>query len=217
MECAFPQIEGEREHVGLAAERQLRGLARFDVFRFESFPRFATAPFLRQFKGVFQTAVHAAPRVHRLLDRDFMRCAFEHKTARAGVKTFVVFAHDDKINVLRPLVLERAIQRAIKFHGAKIDVLLQLETQTEQDAFFQNARLDLRMADRAEKNRLELAEFVHRVVGQHFAGFQIAFAAKIVMMPVEFEPEFFGGGFGNLEASRVTSGPVPSPPITAMS
>ena len=210
MERALPQIEGKREHVCFAAKRQLRGFARLDVLRFEAFPRLAGAPLLRQFKGVFQTAVHAAARVHRLLNRDFMRCALEHKTARAGVKPLVVLAHDDKINVLRPLVLERTVNGAIKFHGAEVDVLLQLETEAQQNAFFQDARLDLRMADCAQKNHLEPAEFVHGAVGQHFARFQITVAAEIVVMPVEFETEFFGGRFGNLErlAGHFRSRPI---------
>ena len=107
-----------------------------------------------------------------------------------------------------PLSLSGQSCSAVKFHRAEIDVLFQLETQAEQDAFFQNARLDLRMADGAQENRLELAQFVHGAVGQHLAGFEIAFAAEIVVMPVEFEPEFFGGGFGNLERLR---GSLPAP------
>ena len=94
-----------------------------------------------------------------------MRCALEHKTARADVKTLVVFAHHNKVNMLRPLVLQRAVGGAVKFHGAQIDVLFQLETEAEQDALFEYARLDLRMADGAEEYRLELAQLVHRAVG----------------------------------------------------
>ena len=120
------------------------------------------------------------PGVDGFLDGDFVRRALVLKAARAGVKPLVVLAHDHEINVLRPLVLERAVLRAVKFHGTEIDVLIQLEPQAEQDAFFQNARLDLRMADRAEENGLELAQLVHRAVRQHFAGFEIAFAAEIV-------------------------------------
>ena len=199
MKRALPQIERVREHVGLAAEGELRGFACFDVLRLEALPRLATPTLLRQLKGEFQATVHAAARVHRFLDRDLMRCALEHKTARAGVKSLVVFAHDDKVNVLRPLVLQRAIGGAIKFHRTQIDVLLQLETEAQQDAFFEDAGLDLRMADGAEENRLELAQFVHRVVGQHLARLQITFTAEIEMVPVDFETEFLGRGLGHLE------------------
>ena len=59
--------------------------------------------------------------------------------------------------------------------------MLQLETQAQQNALFENAGLDLRMADGAEEDRLELAQFVHRAVGQHFAGLEVTLAAEIVV------------------------------------
>jgi hypothetical protein len=41
-----------------------------------------------------------------------MRRALENKAARTGVKPLVVFADDDKINILGRLVLERAEARS---------------------------------------------------------------------------------------------------------
>src|SRR6266705_3252963 len=118
-----------------------------------------------------------------------MRRAFENKAPRSGVKSFVVFAYYDEVNVLGAFVFQRTILRAIQFHRTEIDVLLQLETQAEQNAFLQNARLDLRMAHGAEEDRLELAQFGDRAVRQHFARLEIAFAAEIVFVPVDFEAE----------------------------
>jgi hypothetical protein len=60
------------------------------------------------------------------------------------------------------------IRSSVKFHRAKVDVLLHLEAQAEQDAFLQNAGFDIRMADGAEEDRRELAEFAHRAVRQDF-------------------------------------------------
>ena len=96
--------------------------------------------------------------------------AFEDKPAGPGVKAFVVFAHDDEVDVLRPFVLQRAEAFVIELHRAQIDVLLQLETHAQQDALFQNARLDVGMADRAEQDRRKLAQFVQHAVRQSFAG-----------------------------------------------
>ena len=45
--------------------------------------------------------------------------------------------------------------------------------------------LHLRMADGAEEDGLELAEFVHRAVGQDFAGLEVAVAAEVVRVPIE--------------------------------
>ena len=77
--------------------------------------------------------------------------------------------------------------------------MLQLETEAEQDAFFQDAGLHLRVTDRAEEDGFELAEFVHRGIGQDFAGPEVAFAAEIKGVPIEFEAEFEGCRFGDLE------------------
>ena len=137
--------------------------------------------------------------VDALLNGDLVRRAFVLKSAGAGVEALVVFANDDEVHVFRPFVLERAILGAIKFHGAEVDVLLQFETQAQQNPLFENPGLDLRMADGAEKNRLELAQLRHRAVRQRFAGFEVTVAAEIVWVPVEFEAEFFAGGFAHLE------------------
>ena len=199
MERAFPQIKRVRQHVGLAAKRELRGFARLNVLGFEAFPRLAAAALFREVKSVFQTPLDPAPRVHRFLNGHFIRRALEHETARADVKTLVIFTDHDEINVFRPLVLERTIGGAVQLHRAQIDVLFQLETEAEQDAFFKDARLDLGMAHRAEENRLELAQFVHRAIRQHLARLKITVAAKIVMVPVDLETEFLGGGLGDFE------------------
>ena len=62
--------------------------------------------------------------------------------------------------------------------------------------------LTLRMADRAEENRLELAQFVHRAVRQHLAGLEVALAAEIVGVPVDLEAEFLGRRLGDFDAFR---------------
>ena len=77
--------------------------------------------------------------------------------------------------------------------------MLQLEAQAQQDALLENARLDLRMAHRAEIDRLELAQFLHRAVRQDLAGLQVAFAAEIVVVPVEFESELRCGRLAHLD------------------
>jgi hypothetical protein len=128
-----------------------------------------------------------------------VRRAFEQKPARAGVEPLVVFAHHDEIHVLRSLVLHRAIQGAVELHRAQVDVLLQFKTQSQQNALLENAWLDLGVAHGSKINRLELPQFRHGAVGQHFAGFEKPVAAEIVRLPVEFESEFFGGGLSHFE------------------
>ena len=109
-----------------------------------------------------------------------MRRAFENKPARTGVKPLVVFPDHDKINVLRRLVFERAEALVVKFDRAQIDVLFQLEAQAEQNSLFQNARLDLGMADGAEEDGGKLAQLLHHAVRQRLLGAQITLAAQVV-------------------------------------
>ena len=115
VERAFPQIEGVSQDIGLAAERQL----------------FLLVPLARELESETETALDPAPGVDAFLHGDFVRRAFENKTAGAGVKSFVVFAHDHEIDVLGHLVLERAESFVVKFDGPQVDVLLQLEPQAQ--------------------------------------------------------------------------------------
>ena len=153
-----------------------------------------------EIERVFQAAVNAAARVHRFLDGDLVRRALENETAGAGVEALAVLAHDREINVLRPLVLERTVGGAEQFHRAEIDVLFQFEPQPQQEAFFQNAGLHLRVADGAEENGLVAAELLDGAVGQHLARLQKSLAAEVVMMPVEFETEPLCSNLGHFDA-----------------
>src|ERR1035438_3528731 len=54
---------------------------------------------------------------------------------------------DDEVNVLGLLAFERTEALVVEFDRAQIDVLLQLEPGAEQDAFFENARFHVGMAD----------------------------------------------------------------------
>ena len=72
------------------------------------------------------------------------------------------------------------------------------------------------MADGAEQDGRELAQLRHHAVRQHLAGAQVAVAAEVVVRVVELEPNFAAAASSTLMASRTTSGPVPSPPMTAI-
>ena len=77
--------------------------------------------------------------------------------------------------------------------------MLELEPGAEENALFQNARFDVRMADGAEQNGGELPQFVQHAVRQHLAGAQVSVAADIVVGVVEFEGEFFRSGIEDFD------------------
>src|SRR5205823_11728749 len=104
-----------------------------------------------KFESKSQATFDAPARIDTFLQSHFMRRAFEDKSARARVQPLIVFAHDHEINIFRFLVLERAKAFVVKLHRAEVDVLLQLETSSQQDPLFQNAGFDIRVADRPSR------------------------------------------------------------------
>ena len=141
VEGAPPEVEGVGQDVGLAAEGELGGLAGGDVLGFEALPRCAVAAFFGDFEGILEAAIDAAAGVDGFLDGDFVGRALEEISAGTGVEALVVFTDDDEVDVLRALVLERAVLGAEQLHRAEVDVLLQFEAQAQEDAFFENAGL----------------------------------------------------------------------------
>src|SRR5262249_12413066 len=125
IKCAFPKIERVGEHICFAAKCQLL------VF-------IALASVI---EGIPEAALNSAAGVDAFLQGAFVWVPFENKPACAGVKTFVVFANDDEIDVLWFLIFQRTKALVVQLHWPQIDVLLQLKTGAEEDAFFQNSGL----------------------------------------------------------------------------
>ena len=183
MERAFPQVERIRQHVGLAAECEVLALVAL----------------ARVLKGVAQAALDTAPGVHTFLDGDLVRRALEHKPAGTGVQPLVVFAHDNKIDVLGFFALQRAEPFVEQLDRAKVDVLLELEAQAQQDALLEDARLDVGMPDRPEQDGRELPQVIRRTVGQRLVGAHVAFAAEVELGVIEIEAELLPGGIEHLD------------------
>src|SRR5690606_1981699 len=111
----------------------------------------------------------------------FVRRALLEKTPCPAVHVFGVFAYDDEIDVIRPLVAERRFDAGEELHGPEVDVLIELKAKLQQQAFFKNARLNVGMSDRAEVNGVVLAQFVDGPVRQDFARLQVSVSAVVQM------------------------------------
>ena len=74
-----------------------------------------------------------------------------------------------------------------------------METQFEQQALFEDARLDVGMSDGAEVNRVEPAQFGDRAGGQRFARPQVPLAAPIEVRRLEAESFEPGNGAEHLQ------------------
>ena len=114
-----------------------------------------------------------------------------------------------------PLSCERRLDAGEQLHRAQVDVLVEPKRRSSS-SFFEDAGGDVGMADGAEEDRVELAELVEAVGGERFAGFEVAVAAPVEIGEFELEVLELGDGLENFDAFGGTSGPVPSPPMTAI-
>ena len=84
---------------------------------------------------------------------------FLKNPAGPAVEAFGILADDHKIDVLRPLILEGGVHAGIELDGTKVDVLVEDETQTEENALFQDAGFYIGVTDGPEEDRLHFPEF----------------------------------------------------------
>ena len=96
---------------------------------------------------------------------DFVGRVLLQEAADAAVQVFGVLADDDEVDVLRSLAGQRGFDAGEQLHRAQIDVLIELEPQLQQQAFFEDAGRHVGMADRAEEHGVELSQFVGAALG----------------------------------------------------
>ena len=183
MKSALPQIKGEGQDVGLPAECQL----------------FILVALAGEIEGIAQTPLDPSPGVDAFLHRHFIGSPLKNKTPGPGIKSLVIFAHHDEINIRWFLIFKRAETLVVKFHRPQIDVLLQLKTRAQQNPLFQNARLHLRMANGSQQNRWEFPQFGQDAVREGFARAKITLAAEIVWGVVQFYIKFLPGDVKNFD------------------
>ena len=189
VERALPQVIQEREHVGLAAQRERVVLA----LAARLLPMLAGI-----LEGVLQAAVHLEPRVDSALHGHLVRRPLHRHAARARVRIAGVLADHHVVNVLGALSLQGALDPGVEPDRAQVDVLVQIEAKLQQDPLFKNARLDVGMADGAQQNRIVLAKFVDSVRRQDLAGPKKTRAAEIIVGEIQFEIELRGGRLEDL-------------------
>ena len=113
------------------------------------------------------------------------------RSAGTAVQAFGAFTHDDEIDVTR--VGERRGNALVQLGRTQVHVLVQVEAELEQQAAFQNARLDARIADGAQQDGVGLLDALLFLLGEDRAVTQIAFGTEVEMLVIEF-----GDAFGRL-------------------
>ena len=114
------------------------------------------------------------------------------ESAHAHVHVLGVLADHDEVDVLGALAGQRRFHAGEQFHRPEVDVLIEAEPQFQEQALFEDAGGDLRMAHGAQQNGREGAKLVERLGRHDFAGPQIALAAEIEVLQLQLD--VFQGG-----------------------
>ena len=143
---------------------------------------------LGQFERVADAALDAHPGVDRTLRRDFVRRALAQHTALADVRPLRVLADHDEVVRLR-VAGRGAGERPL------VDVEVELETHLEQQPALDHAGRHVGCADRAEQDRVVLAQLVERGVAEDLAVAEVLAPPRSKSVGVELDT----GGVDHLE------------------
>ena len=150
-----------------------------------------------QLEGVTHHALHAVGGVDGDFGGHLVRGATAHRSAGTAVQAFGAFTHHDEIDVTR--VGERRRDTLVQLGRTQVHVLVQVEAELEQQAAFQNARLDARIADGAQQDGVGLLDAVLFLFRKNRAVTQIALGTQIELLIFEF-----GDAFGRLLQSLLS-------------
>ena len=125
-----------------------------------------------ELEGEFQHAVDADAAHHRFLHDDLALGAGEHLAADRRIFALGVLAHHPEVDVAGLAVRERRRHAGHQPHRAQIDVLVELAAEQDERAPQRDVVGHLRRpADRAEKDRVVLADLLLPVVRHHLPCF----------------------------------------------
>ena len=150
-----------------------------------------------QLEGVTHHALHTVGGVDGDFGGHLVRGATADRSAGTAVQAFGAFTHDDEIDVTR--VGERRGNALVQLGRTQVHVLVQVEAELEQQAAFQNARLDARIADGAQQDGVGLLDALLFLFRKNRAVTQIALGTQIELLIFEF-----GDAFGRLLQSLLS-------------
>ncbi len=146
-----PQPPGVGQHVGLVHQRQV--LARAPLGAVERVPHHP---------------LHAEGGVRADLGGDLLRGVLAQQAAGADVRALGALAHHHHVDL--GLAGQRAAHARVEPGRAQVHVVVELEAQPQQQPALQDAAGHRRVADRAEQDRVVLAQLGEHRLGQQLAG-----------------------------------------------
>jgi len=158
---ARPQPARERQHVGLVHQRQM------------------LAPLLSPGECVTDDAAHTEGGVQAHLGGDLVGCADPDGAPGSRVGALGALTDDDEIDL--GVARQWAAHPLVEPARAQVDVVVELETDLQQQATLQHPAGHRGVADRAEQDRVVAAQLVEHRRGQHLSGGVVAAGAEVVL------------------------------------
>ena len=137
-----------------------------------------------QLEGVTHHALHTVGGVDGDFGGHLVRGATAHRAAGTAVQAFGAFTHDHEVDVTR--VGKRRGNALVQLGRTQVHVLVQVEAELEQQAAFQNARLDARIADGTQQDGVGLLDALLFLFRKNRAVAQVTLGTKIEILVIEF-------------------------------
>lgn len=171
------------------------------------YPGELLAALLRTFEGVSHDPGYAVPGVDGHFGADFGVGSLTNHSAIAEVQAFGSFADDHEVNFA--WVCQWAGGAWVQLRWAKINGMVELESQWEEQAAFKYAGWDGPwVADGSEEDGVVLFERVKVGVGERFTGGQVTAGAEIVFGGFDVVPQgaqHLEGFWDNLSTDAISS------------
>ena len=142
-----PQLAGVHQHIGLVHQRQV-----------------PARPAGRSAERVPHHPLDAEVGVQRDLGGDLVHGVLAQQAAVSGVRALGALPQHQQVDGL--VTGQRTDDARVEAGGTQVDVMVQFEPDAQQQATLENAGRHCRVADRAEQDRVVLAEFAKDRIGQ---------------------------------------------------
>ena len=138
----------------------------------------------------------------RGLDRHLFVGPLVQPAADVGVLALGVFAEDQDVDGTRSLVAKRTRHAGIKITRAEADALVKPPANGQQEPVKRDVVLDLRMADRSQKNGVMLRQRVEKIGRSHPAVGEVVVRSPRITGPLERGVLTRGGRVGGADRLR---------------
>ena len=167
----------------------------------------ATRTLHRALEGVTDDALGALPGVEHGLRGDFLLGTLSLVLRLLHVGVLGILAHNEHVDVRRPLVLERAETRVEQLDRAQVDPQVEVPAQAADDAALHQADRGARVADGTEQDRVHALDCGEGLVRQDLFGLEPVVGRVGILGQVEAEAEALGRSAQDLEALGNHLGP----------